>query len=97
MRTATMTATKPAPKPATGRCSLTLRINGVPYRVKPLPIDFGGLKAYRLTKPDGSFHDVSRDVHGLQCTCGDFVFRRDGIDREGCKHARATRACGLLD
>jgi hypothetical protein len=94
---ATSTLTRTPPKPATGRCSLALRINGVKYLVKPLPVDFGGLKAFRLTKPDGEFHDILRDVHGPSCTCGDFVFRRDGIDEAGCKHIRASRACGLLD
>jgi hypothetical protein len=93
----TLTITKPAPKPATGVCSLHLSINGVKYRVKPLPAEFGGIKAFRLTKPDGASHDVSRMIYGPECTCGDFVFRRDGIDPAGCKHIRAARACGLLD
>lgn len=80
----------------TGFCRLTLTINGVSYRVKPLPADFGGLKAFRLTRPDGEFHDVARHVYGAECSCGDFVFRRDGIDEQGCKHIKACRACGLL-
>ena len=85
-----------APKPATGRCSLRLRINGVGYKVRPLPADFGGLKVFRLTKADGEFHDVSRDVFGTSCTCGDHVWRRDGIDPAGCKHTRSMKALGLL-
>jgi hypothetical protein len=93
MATAT---TRKATKTTTGRCGLTLTINGQRYKVRPLPADFGGLKAYRLTKSDGDFHDVSRDVYGLSCTCGDFVWRRDGIDPEGCKHTRSCKALGLL-
>ena len=95
MATATTNARK-APRPATGRCGLTLRINGTSYKVRPLPADFGGLKAWRLTKADGTFHDVSRDVYGLSCTCADYVWRRDGIDPAGCKHTRSMKALGLL-
>jgi hypothetical protein len=91
------TAKKAATKPATGRCSLALSINGTRYKVKPLPRDFGGIKAFRLVKPDGEFHDVSRHLHGMECTCGDFVWRRDGLDSAGCKHVKAMKACGLLD
>jgi hypothetical protein len=86
MATTTSKATRKAPQSPTGWCGLTLKINGTRYRVRPLPAEFGGLKAFRITKADGSFHDVSRDVYGLQCTCGDFVWRRDGIDETGCKH-----------
>ena len=96
MTKATRTTGKPAPKAPTGRCGLTLRINGERYKVRPLPADFGGLKAFRLTKPDGSFHDVSRGVHGRECTCGDYIWRRDGIAPLGCKHIKAARALGLL-
>ena len=95
--TTTTSATRKAPKPASGKCGLTLRINGTRYRVRPLPADFGGMRAFRLTKPDGEFHDIAREIHGLSCTCGDWVFRRDGIDEAGCKHVRAAVAVGLLD
>jgi hypothetical protein len=59
------------PKPATGRCSLRLRINGTSYKVRPLPADFASHRAFRLTKANGEFHDVSRGVCGAECTCGD--------------------------
>jgi hypothetical protein len=88
---------KPTPKPANGHCSLTLKINGQRYKVRPLPADFGGIKAFRLTKADGSSHDVSKHVHGRECSCADFVWRRDGLDERGCKHIRACKACGLID
>jgi hypothetical protein len=54
------------------------------------------LKAFRLTKDNGDFYDVSRDVYGLACTCGDFVWRREGIDPAGCKQTRNMKALGLL-
>jgi len=96
MATMTSKPRKTTPKSSTGRCGLTLRINGESYRVRPLPADFGGIKAFRLTRADGTFHDVNRDVFGVGCTCGDHVWRREGIDPAGCKHARAARALGLL-
>jgi SWIM zinc finger len=88
---------KPTPKPATGKCGLTLRINGVPYKVRKLDAEFGRVRAFRLTKTDGQFHDVIDGLYGPSCSCGDFVFRRDGIDPRGCKHILAARAVGLLD
>jgi hypothetical protein len=87
----------PAPKPATGKCGLTLRINGVPYKVRKLDAEFGRVRAFRLAKPDGEFHDVIDGLYGAECSCGDFVFRRDGIDPAGCKHVKACRATGLID
>ena len=96
-RTKTSKATTgKAPQPDSGRCGLALRINGEPYRVRPLPTDFGGIKAFRLTRSDGEYHDIDRHVHVCECICGDFVFRREGLDPAGCKHVRACQACGLL-
>jgi hypothetical protein len=100
MATATTRATKtskPAPKPATGRCGLTLRINGQSYRVRKLDAEFGRVRAFRLTKPDGDFHDVIDGIYGAECSCADFIWRRDGLDPKGCKHIRAARATGLID
>jgi hypothetical protein len=101
MRTATLPKNtdrpiKPAPKPTTGKCGLTLSINGQRYKVRPLPADFGGIKAFRITKEDGDFHDISRHVHGVECTCANFIWRRDGIDERGCKHVRSFKALGLI-
>ena len=74
-----------------------LRINGRCYRVRPIrPEGFGVHRAFRLTKDDGTAYDVSHQIQGTECTCGDFVFRRDGLDEGGCKHIKAARACGLL-
>jgi hypothetical protein len=97
MATATTSSTtRKAPKPATGVCSLTLKINGVPYRVRKLDPEFGQHRAFRLTKPDGEFHDVLDGIYGPECSCGDFIWRRDGIDPTGCRHIKAARATGLL-
>ena len=69
---------------------------GLPGRAEP-----GGayavMKAYRLSKPDGTAYDVARTNHGLTCDCPDFIFHRDGLDPDGCKHIKAMVAYGLLD
>jgi hypothetical protein len=88
---------EPTPKPVTGRCSLTLRINGVAYRVHKHAPEFGRTRSFRLTKLDGTFHDVLDGLYGAECSCGDFVWRRDGLDPAGCKHVKACRASGLID
>ena len=33
---------KSTPRAPAGKCGLTLRINGESYRVRPIPVDFGG-------------------------------------------------------
>ncbi|GAC1467506.1 MAG: hypothetical protein NVSMB9_09180 [Isosphaeraceae bacterium] len=88
---------KPA-RPTHGTCRLTLRINGTSYTVLPIPSDaFAALKAFRLKKSDGAVYDASQTVYGLECDCPDFVFHRDGLDPDGCKHVKALVACGLFD
>lgn len=87
---------KPA-RPAHGRCRLTLTINGSTYHVRPIPADPGvAIKSFRLKKSDGAAYDVTQTVHGPQCDCPDFVFHRDGIDPDGCKHVKAMVAAGLI-
>jgi hypothetical protein len=84
-------------RPTHGTCGMTLRINGVPYRVRPLYIDPElGTRAFRLTKADGTAYDLACGTHGRECTCPDFVYARDGIDPAGCKHVKAGVALGLL-
>jgi hypothetical protein len=56
-----------------------------------------GPRAYRLTKGNGVTYDVAQTSFGLQCDCPDFIFRRDGIDPDGCKHVRALVDSGLID
>jgi hypothetical protein len=72
-----------------------LEINGTHYVVEVLgylpehgePV----LDGYRLVKPDGTCHDLCM-VHGaLECSCGDYVWRRQARDPKGCKHCQAVR------
>ncbi len=97
----TIHSAEPRPRalrPARAVCRLTIAINGMDYRVNPNRADgSAALKAYRLTKTDGTGYDAALTVHGLTCDCPDFIFRRDGIDPEGCKHIKAMVAFGLLD
>lgn len=84
-------------KPAPDSCSLTLEINGTFYACVRLDPDPAVAKvAWRLIKPDGETYAVSVNGHGPSCDCPDFIFRRDGKDRLGCKHVQACRAFGLL-
>lgn len=88
-------------KPATGTCSLALTINGVAYKVRPLPRadGTGAAKAFRLVKQGGKgdVYDVlvHRDGHA-ECDCPDAIYRRNGLDAAGCKHVKAARAVGLI-
>jgi hypothetical protein len=87
----------PAVRPARGSCRLTLTINRKTYDVRPIPCQaFGAVKAYRLRKADGPVYAVVQMVHGAECDCPDFVFRRDGLDPAGCKHVRALAVLGLI-
>ena len=74
-------------------CRLTIAINGMDYLVNPNRAEASAaFKAYRLSKADGTEYDAALTVHGLTCDCPDFIFRRDGIDPEGCKHIKAMVA-----
>jgi hypothetical protein len=85
-------------RPARAVCRLTIAINGTDYQVNPNPAAAcAALRAYRLSKADGTTYDVAQTVHGLTCECPDFIFHRDGIDPDGCKHIKAMVAYGLLD
>ncbi len=54
-------------------------------------------RSYRLSKDDGLRYDVTETAYGASCDCPDFIFRRDGLDPEGCKHVRALRMYGLVE
>ena len=85
-------------RPAKAVCRLTIVINDMDYLVKPNSAEASAaIKAYRLSKADGTDYDVAQTRHGLTCDCPDFIFHRDGIDPEGCKHIKAMVAYGLLD
>jgi hypothetical protein len=96
--TRTTTATRTAP-PARGTTSLTLRINDAEYSLWKVPAQAGDVTACYELKKRGSpdrYH-VSQHDHGAECTCGDFVFRRNHIDNRGCKHIRSLTVFGLID
>lgn len=80
--------------PARAVHRLIMEINGVDYRVEP---NRCGTRAYRLCKRDGTAYDVAATDFGPTCDCPDFIFRRDGIDPDGCKHIKAMVAYGMLD
>ena len=85
-------------RPARAACRLTMAINGIDYRVHPSRSEPSAvLKAYRLSKADGTAYDVAQTAYGLTCDCPDFIFHRDGIDPEGCKHIKALVTYGLLE
>lgn len=50
--------------------------------------------AWRLWR-GGEAYDVCQMPHGVECTCADFVWRRQHTEKK-CKHVEALRAVGLL-
>ena len=80
-------------------CRLSLAIRGEVYGVRCLqPDPAAGLsRLVRLRREGSEAHYVARAEDGsVACDCGDFEFRRAGIDPAGCKHIRACRAAGLI-
>ena len=73
----------------------SLRINGHEYGVVILgylpEVGEPVVDGYRLTKGDGTAHDLCLVAGILECTCGDFEFRRAARDPKGCKHCQAVR------
>jgi hypothetical protein len=93
---------KPAREPRAFSCSfvsMTIEINDVRYSVDAIDAGEFGTKAYRLTKhtADRAVHDVLRTHAGpIECSCPDFVCRRQGLTDEPCKHGLALLTLGLL-
>lgn len=87
------------PRPAAlSSVVLSLSINRTPYEVHPLSGDREvAVKGYELRKGNGTSYHVAQFRHGCECTCPDFIFRRDGIDPSGCKHIKALGACLMLE
>jgi hypothetical protein len=89
-----MTA-EPVRTHAPGTCSLTLRIAGTDYRLRPVARrDLGPdvLVAWTLRKAGtATRHVVEETIDGTMCDCPDHLYRR-----HPCKHVRALRALGLL-
>jgi hypothetical protein len=87
--------------PAHGTCSLTLKIRGTRYAVKPVRPDLGSgvSKCYSLRKLDGSgaLYHVSEHAGWTECTCPDWIFSRDGLSYNGCKHINSMSAFLMID
>jgi hypothetical protein len=84
-----------------GTCRLALTITSgsksTTYRVRSLPVERSAAsRLYSLTKPDGVVYHIAETEHGPQCSCADWIYRRDGQDEGGCKHCKALAAVGLL-
>lgn len=95
--TSTVTRANAGAKPAR-RVRLGLAIDATNYAVERLTCHPEiGSRAFRLTKPNGVGYDVAQTEYGPTCDCPDFVFRRDGLDPDGCKHVRALVDIGLIE
>lgn len=85
-----MASVASAPPVRHGKCSLSLSINGSPYRLRRLPAGPWS-RRWLLTKPDGTEYEVSRYLGRLTCSCPDASRRQ-----AQCKHQRALVALGLV-
>lgn len=75
------------------------------YQVERINIESSIAKqAIRLTRlvdgvpstdPDVQY-EVWENEHGFNCTCNDFIYRRESYDEGGCKHIKAAKVTGLL-
>ena len=92
-----MTAAMSPRRAENAKFRLDLTIGRTTYGVAPVPCEpVIADRAFRLTKADGTAYDVAQTAYGPQCDCPDYIFRRDGLDPEGCKHIRALIGSGLL-
>ena len=96
-RQATAPAKAPSPRSG-GTCRLTLRINGVDYRLRPMPAPAGLSIVWTLSKiqPDPLTAPVAYAVAAdgqaeVHCTCPDH--QHNG---HACKHILALAACHLI-
>ena len=86
------------PAAIVGPARWTLTIGSTAYAVRRLgAAPEIARRAFRLAKGDGTLYDVAETPFGPACDCPDFLFRRDGVDPEGCKHVRALVAVGLIE
>jgi len=93
-----MTTAPTRPKAKPRAFALALTIDRTTYEVGRLPCQAPiADRAFRLRKADGTLYDVAVTPYGPECDCPDFIFRRDGLDPDGCKHIQALTACGLIE
>lgn len=93
-------------KPA-DKCRMTIRIGDTDYDVRP--VRGTDVRCFRFRRPatradrrvhgEAAYvdHHVAVNEHGPSCDCGDFAFRRDGIDPRGCKHIRVLRVLRVIE
>jgi hypothetical protein len=84
------------PPVRTGRCGLTLSIDGRRYRLRPAPPTGRGSKIWHLTvlggqSRAGQSYSVCQFKRNVDCTCPDST-----IKHAVCKHVRALQALGLI-
>ena len=91
------TPTRPKASRKSRPIGLVLTIDRTAYSVGRLACDEAiAARAFRLRKADGTPYDVKQTPFGPECDCPDFIFRRDGLDPDGCKHIQALAAYGLI-
>ena len=102
MATATDSTQTTTTEPTTHRASLTLRIDGTPYSVRPIArADLGPevVRGFRLSRPDPKLgrvqHLIQESILGMACSCQDQQYRRSPAGDQ-CKHIAAAVACGLF-
>jgi hypothetical protein len=77
-----------------------LEINGQLYSVHILgflpKVGEPRLEGFRLTKGDGTSHDLCLIDGRIECTCGDWIWRRAAQCERAlmdCKHIKAVKEC----
>jgi hypothetical protein len=75
-----------------------MRIGRDIYDVQPGPTQQAEvIKAWRLTRNDGTAYVVADTIDGASCECADHIFHHMGVDQKGCKHIKALREKTLID
>jgi hypothetical protein len=80
----------------TRELALVLSIDETVYRIEP--VEAVG-RVYRLEKVMNAgvqHYNVVLTPFGPTCDCGDYEFRREGLDAKGCKHIQALAHYGML-
>lgn len=72
-----------------------LYIDGQLHGVHELKDDAGKIVGYCMGHGKGEnrvYHKIDITWARWECDCPDFIYRRHGMDRGGCKHVRALKA-----